>query len=176
MGDDIMTSGRHDARQEIRDMRGSPSVRRHWLIRAGRAPLRTGAGFDVHMAAAIIAVAVSIVAPHVARAARMTPQAELERAIAGRTQGEPVDCIPLIQIRSTKIINHTAIIFEMEGRTIYVNTPPNGASQLDDRYTLVIDTHTPQLCSVDTLKLRDMSLRADMGFVGLGKFIPYTRK
>lgn len=152
-----------------------PSVRRSRLIRVAM-PLCKEARFDAHGAAALLAVVLLMVAPDAAHAARTSPQIELERAIAGRTEGEPVDCIQLIQIRSTKIINRTAIIFEMEGRTIYVNTPPAGASQLDDRYTLVIDTHTPQLCSVDTLKLRDMSLRADMGFVGLGKFIPYTRK
>lgn len=124
-------------------------------------------------AAAVVGLAL---APAAYGWARTTPQAELQREIAGRTAGAPVDCIPISRIDSTRIIDRTAIIFDTVGRTLYVNTPPNGASQLDSGEALVIDTHTPELCSIDIVRLHEFGQRGFAGFVGLGKFVPYTKQ
>lgn len=110
-----------------------------------------------------------------AHAAPANGEARLQREIAGRTAGEPVDCIRLSDIRSSRIIDGTAIVFETTGNRLYVNTPPNGASSLDSSYVMIFDTHTPQLCSIDTVRLRDMTAKMDAGFVGLGKFVPYNK-
>lgn len=111
----------------------------------------------------------------VAQAAPASGTARLQKEIAGRTAGTPVDCIQLSDVQSSRIIDGTAIIFETSGSRLYVNTPPNGASSLNSSYTMIIDTHTPQLCSIDTVRLRDMTAGIDSGFVDLGKFVPYNR-
>ncbi len=107
------------------------------------------------------------------RAARAA--AELAEALEGRTAGEPVKCLNLRDIRSTKIIDRTAIIYEMPGDVLYVNKPEGGASSLDKWDVLVTDTHSSQLCSVDIVRLYDSSSRISSGFVNLGEFVPYRK-
>jgi len=103
------------------------------------------------------------------------PDAELAKALAGRTAGTPVDCLDLNRIRSSRIIDRTAILYETDGGTLYVNHPESGADQLRRGLTLVTDTHTPRLCSVDTVRLVDLPSHSNSGWVGLGKFVPYAR-
>lgn len=108
-------------------------------------------------------------------AADRNPEAQIARATAGRISGKPVDCILLRDIRSSRIIPGTAIIYETNNGTIYVNRPPAGAFGLRSGDVLVTDTHSSQLCSVDIVRLYDTSSRMQTGSVGLGPFIPYTK-
>jgi len=101
-------------------------------------------------------------------------EAKLARALEGRVAGAPVDCIQLRDIRSSRIIDGIAILYDT-GSTIYLNRPASGASWLDDNDVLVTDTHSSQLCSIDVVRLFDSASHAPDGSVGLGKFIPYTR-
>jgi len=100
--------------------------------------------------------------------------AELAKALEGRTAGEPVDCLNLRDIRSTRIIDRTAILYEMRGGTIYVNKP-DGAATLDRWDVLVTDTHLSQLCDIDIVQLFDVTSRMQTGFVQLGEFVPYRK-
>ena len=111
----------------------------------------------------------------VAQAApRLEPEAQLARAIGGRVAGAPVSCINLRTVRSTRIIDDTAIVFEA-GSTLYVNRPEAGREDLNSWDTLVTKTPTSQLCSVDTVRMYDSGLRMPRGVVFLGKFVPYRR-
>jgi hypothetical protein len=101
-------------------------------------------------------------------------EAKLARALEGRVAGAPVDCIQLRDIRSSRIIDGIAILYDT-GSTIYLNQPVSGASWLDDNDVLVTDTHSSQLCSIDVVRLFDSASYTPDGSVGLGKFIPYTR-
>ena len=103
-----------------------------------------------------------------------TPQERLAKALEGRVAGKPVDCIQQRQIQSSEIIEKTAIIYRV-GQTLYVNKPESGANFLDRNDILVTDTHTPQLCSIDIVRLVDQGSRFQSGTLGLGKFIPYTK-
>lgn len=108
-----------------------------------------------------------------AAAAERDPEAQLAKAVAGRTEGEPVRCIRLRDIRSTQIIDRTAIVYTV-GSTVYVNKPA-GAAFLRSDAVLVTDTHSSELCDIDTVKLLDPGTRMLLGSVGLGKFVPYTK-
>lgn len=107
-------------------------------------------------------------------APRLTPEAQLERALEGRVAGTPVDCISLRQVRSSQIIDDTAILYDT-GRTIYVNRPRAGAESLDRWDTLVTRTFSDRLCSIDTVNLYDSASRFQTGFVFLGDFVPYRK-
>jgi len=110
-----------------------------------------------------------------AAAAPRDGEAELAKAIAGRTAGKPVDCIQLRNIRSSRIIDRTAIVYEMNNGTIYVNRPRSGAESLDWTDVLVTETFTSQLCSIDVVKLYDTGTRMTTGWVGLDEFVPYAK-
>ena len=101
-------------------------------------------------------------------------EAKLSKALAGRTAGTPVSCINLRDIRSSTVIDRTAIIYEV-GSKLYLNRPTGGASSLDDDDILVTDTHSNQLCSIDIVRLVDRGSHFPSGFVNLGKFVPYSK-
>ncbi len=110
-----------------------------------------------------------------ASAARPSPDEQLAKAIAGRVAGEPVKCIPLRNIRSTEVIDRTAIVYGGHGRTIYVNRPTSGTAFLRDDMILVTDTRSSELCNIDIVKLMDPGSKMISGSVGLGDFVPYTK-
>ncbi|GMV31463.1 MAG: hypothetical protein AMXMBFR59_35880 [Rhodanobacteraceae bacterium] len=108
-------------------------------------------------------------------AERLSPDEQLAKAIEGRVAGAPVKCIRLRDIRSTRVIDRTAIIYDTLGPTIYVNRPTAGAAFLHDDSILVTDTHSSELCSIDIVKLMDPGSKMLTGSVGLGEFVPYTK-
>lgn len=116
-----------------------------------------------------------LAATGVAQAASSTPAEQLAKATAGRVEGKPVDCLMLRDIDSSQIINGTAIVYKMLGGTVYVNTPKAGADSLRSDSIMVTDTHSPQLCGIDTVKLYQSGSRMLTGTVFLGKFIPYEK-
>jgi hypothetical protein len=102
-------------------------------------------------------------------------EAKLAKLLGDRVAGKPVDCIQQYQIRSTQIIDRTAIVYDTGGGKLYVNRPRMGAESLDNDSILVTKTHSSELCSIDTIDLIDRGSRMRSGFVGLGKFVPYTK-
>ena len=110
----------------------------------------------------------------VAQAKPQDREAELARALQGRVAGEPVSCIDLHRVRSSRIITDTAIIYDAGG-VVYVNRPDNGADQLNQWDTMVTRTISTQLCNVDTITMIDPGSRSFTGVVFLGDFVPYRR-
>ena len=104
-----------------------------------------------------------------------SPEAQLTRALEGRTAGAPVDCLPLRDIRSSRIFDRIGILYETNNGTLYLNRPRAGARSLDWTDILVTDTHSPDLCSIDIVRLIDNTSQMPTGFVNLGKFVPYAR-
>lgn len=117
-------------------------------------------------AAALAAVPATAAAP---------PEERLARMLDGRVAGAPVDCINQRDIRSSQIIDKTAIVYQV-GAKLYVNRPRSGASWLDRNDILVTRTvGTSQLCRIDPVNLVDRTALFPSGFVTLGEFVPYTR-
>jgi len=114
------------------------------------------------------------VAPAVQAKEKLTGEAKLAKMLEGREAGTPVDCIQLNQVHNTRVVDKTAIVYEV-GSTLYVNRPSN-ADQLDDDQIMVTKLHTSQLCQIDTVQIHDRSMPSMWrGFVGLNEFIPYKR-
>ena len=108
------------------------------------------------------------------RPAQHQAQADLDRQLAGRTAGKPLDCVSLDRIDGSTIIDGTAIIYRGLGGTIWLNRP-RGAEMLHEDDVLVQFVYGSQLCKLDRIKLVDRGTRMERGFVGLGEFVPYTR-
>ncbi len=102
-------------------------------------------------------------------------EAQIAKALSGRVAGKPTDCIQQYAIRSSRIIDGTAILYEMNDGTIYLNRPESGATFLDSNLALVTDTHSSQLCRIDIVRLYDTVSRFERGSLGLGSFVPYPR-
>jgi hypothetical protein len=128
-----------------------------------------------HVTPLLLGMALLAGAPAYAHGRHANPEAQLAEELAGRVAGDPVDCIELHDIRATRIVDHIAIIYETSGKRFYVNRLRGGANALDKWDVLLTETHSSQLCSVDTVKLVDPSTHMQTGFVFLGKFEPYTK-
>lgn len=97
---------------------------------------------------------------------------QLASALEGRVAGEPVDCIDLQRIRSSRIIDRTAIVYDA-GRTLYVNRPRAGASALRDWDVMVTRPFGSRLCRVDVVHMYSPGSQMLGGVVFLGDFVPY---
>ena len=85
-----------------------------------------------------------------------------------------MQCVPLHQLRSSRIIDGTAIVYDT-GPTIYVNRPRAGARSLDQFDTLVTRTFSSELCRSDVVQLFDSAAQMQTGLVFLGDFVPYRK-
>ncbi len=124
--------------------------------------------------AIVLALGAALLAAPAAQAhTRLTPEQQLEKLLAGRKPGTPVNCINLTSADQSQIIDKTAIVYGT-GRTIYVNRPTN-VSSLNSDDILISNLHIDQQCNLDTIQLRDRNTRSYDGFVGLQQFVPYRR-
>jgi hypothetical protein len=123
---------------------------------------------------ALVAAAAIAVAPAADARQKLAPEDQLAKLLEGRVAGEPQDCISLSSARSSQVIDRTAIVYKV-GSTLWVNRPKGGAESLDDDDILVTRTSSSQLCSIDTIELRDRTSHFYSGFVSLGEFVPYRR-
>jgi len=122
----------------------------------------------------ILAAAAAMTAVPAEAAPRRSPEEQLQHELRGRIAGEPVNCINLRSSRSSRIIDKTAILFDVGG-TIYVNRPRSGAEVLDRRDAQVVRPFGSQLCAIDTIRMIDPVTGFFSGTVFLGEFVPYRR-
>lgn len=96
------------------------------------------------------------------------------RAPAARVVGEAVNCIPLAQIRTSRVHDDSTIDFDMGGRKLYRNTLLNSCPGLGFEASFTYETSLSQLCSVDIIYvLRNTGAMLQRGAgCGLGKFVP----
>ncbi|MFM5924208.1 MAG: hypothetical protein ACKOPG_08500 [Novosphingobium sp.] len=104
---------------------------------------------------------------------RLTPQQQLDKAIAGREAGKPVHCISHTDSREMQVIDGTAIVYGW-GNTIYVNVPRN-AKDLNEDDIMVVRMTGSQLCDLDMIHTVDRTAHFTTGFVSLGEFVPYRK-
>ena len=101
-------------------------------------------------------------------------EAKLARMLAGRTAGEPVNCISALNSNRIEVIEHVGIVYDA-GSTIYV-ARPSDPSQLGRNDVVVIDRHSSQLCTTDVIRTVDRYQGFTTGAVFLDKFVPYSRE
>jgi hypothetical protein len=112
--------------------------------------------------------------PALARDRSQDGEAALAKITAGRTAGEPVDCINLRDIRNSEIVPDTGIVYRMNNGTLFVNRP-NGGGILGYDDILVTRTYGSRLCRIDIVSLIDRGSRMSSGSVALNDFVPYSR-
>ncbi|HMS19306.1 DUF6491 family protein [uncultured Sphingorhabdus sp.] len=91
--------------------------------------------------------------------------------------GEPVSCITLSQVRSSKVIDDRTIDFKMAGGKVYRNTLPHSCPSLGFEQRFSYRTSLNQLCNVDTIRVLQSfgsGLHEGAG-CGLGKFQPMQK-
>lgn len=108
---------------------------------------------------------------HAERDAR--DQAKLDKALAGKTAGTPVSCIPLRQVSNTTYIGDDTILYRVNSKLTYRNDPVGGCSGLRHGAGLVTRTPSTQLCAGDIATVRDFTTGIDTGSCSMSEFVPY---
>lgn len=91
-------------------------------------------------------------------------------------QREEKLCISISQIDQTDVLDDYNIVFDMRGKSLFLNRLPNRCPSLKFEDTFTYATSTSQLCNVDIITV----LRSTGGTFfrgpscGLGKFVPVT--
>lgn len=103
-------------------------------------------------------------------------QRELASALAGRTPGKPVRCVPTFRANEVQIIDDWTILYR-DGRTVYVQNPPGGCRGIGiGSYTLVTRQYgVRQFCEGDINQLVDLRTGFNGGACVFGPFVPYTK-
>ena len=103
-------------------------------------------------------------------------QQELDKALAGRVAGPPVNCIPTYRARDMQIIDDWTILFK-DGRTVYVQNPRGGCPGIGSHRNILVTRlfGTTQLCSGDISHLVDPSSGIGGGACVFSQFVPYTK-
>ncbi len=97
-----------------------------------------------------------------------------EQEAAIQPAGKPQSCIPLTQIRETRVRDDQTIDFYMNGRQVYRNRLPNSCPELGFEESFGYETSLSELCSTDIITvLRKGSLMRGAS-CGLGQFTPIT--
>lgn len=95
------------------------------------------------------------------------------RAPAASVVGDAQSCIPISQIRNSRVYDDYTIDFEVGGRT-YRNTLPHSCSGLGAEQAFTYETSLTQLCNTDIIYvLRRVGGDYQRGAgCGLGSFVP----
>jgi hypothetical protein len=102
---------------------------------------------------------------------------ELASALAGRTAGKPVNCIPNYRANQMQIIDDETLLFR-DGSTIYLQKTKGSCPGIaSGANTLVTRTFgINQLCNGDIQRVVNLSSGIGGGSCVFGPFVPYTRR
>jgi hypothetical protein len=103
-------------------------------------------------------------------------QRDLAEALAGRTPGPAVRCIPNYRANHMQVIDDDTILFE-DGRTTYLQKPRGSCNGIGSGgHTLVTRQFgTSELCDGDINQTVDLVSHIQGGACVFGPFVPYTK-
>lgn len=103
-------------------------------------------------------------------------QAEVAKALAGLTPGEPTTCLSAIERRTARAETHgTTILYRVGSDRVYRNDMNGNCDQLSRDPIMVTQTPSGALCRGDIAQLVDRGSRVSIGACAYGPFVPYRR-
>jgi hypothetical protein len=107
--------------------------------------------------------------------ARQTVLSDVEqRALQGRTVGDPISCVTSREIDDTDAITDRVVLFHMKNGRTYRNDLPHSCPQLTRAGSaFAFRTSGSQLCAIDIIQVMEPTTRFAYGACALGKFTRY---
>jgi hypothetical protein len=99
---------------------------------------------------------------------------DLDKALAGRTPGAPVDCIDSSMVDGPQIIDSRTILYR-SGRYVYRNTLEQACLSLEPYKILIVELHGAQICSKDHFRVTEPGSAVPGPICWFGKFVPYGK-
>ncbi|MCS6987472.1 MAG: DUF6491 family protein [Sphingomonadaceae bacterium] len=121
-----------------------------------------------------VLLAVALVACATAERPRNAPAERLAADKASRVPaGEPVECLPVAQIRETRVLDDQTIDFFLRDGRVFRSELPQRCPQLGFERSFGYNTSIPQLCRVDLITVIQTTGGPQTGATcGLGPFTP----
>lgn len=88
----------------------------------------------------------------------------------GAQIGEQVNCLDLVRIRNTRVLDDQTILFYMRGNEVYKNTLPNKCPGLGFEKTFTYSTSLSRLCNTDIITVLYTTPVQRGASCGLGMF------
>jgi len=101
-------------------------------------------------------------------------EAELERELAGRTAGEPRECVSASSGSNLVARGRQTLVYQ-RGDSIWVNRLAAACPGLDEMSQIVIEVHGSRYCRGDRFQARAPGLTLPGPICVLGSFTPYRR-
>lgn len=99
---------------------------------------------------------------------------ELERALAGRVAGEPVNCVNAGDLRQPRVIDGGTILYNRVGSVIWRNDLADRCPALRPTSTIVLEVRGSSICRGEPIRVIESG--SSIGAVcALGSFTPYRR-
>ncbi len=103
-----------------------------------------------------------------------TSEADLTRELAGRTAGEPRNCVSTSQSSNLVARGPQTLVYE-RGDTIWVNRLGAECPGLVEHSQLIVDVHGSQYCRGDRFRTREPGMGIPGPICVLDRFTPYRR-
>ena len=121
---------------------------------------------------ALGAIALTITA--CATAADTQKTTDLDKALAGRVAGAPVECIDRSYSDGPQIIDNHTLVYR-SGRTVWRNDLESNCRSLRQSSILIIEAHGSQMCRNDLFRPTEPGSAVPGAICRLGKFTPYEK-
>ena len=102
-------------------------------------------------------------------------EAALTEAIADRSAGTPVACVRHQDLRNSRAVGATTILFDGPGDTVYVNRTRSSCPRIQPWHALRHQTTQTAMCSGELIRVFDAQTGVEYGGCSLGEFTPYRR-
>lgn len=104
----------------------------------------------------------------------MSGDAELAKAIEGRTAGAPLNCVSASFIGTPQITDRDTLVYR-SGRTLYVNQLDVACPGLREGNTIVMEIHGSQICRNDSIRVLEPGSTIPGPYCRLGNFTPFKK-
>lgn len=95
--------------------------------------------------------------------------------LAGRSPGEPVDCIDSDDASGIQITDAGTIIYQRTNRRLWVTTPMGRCPSLRPLTTLVVERFGAQLCRGDRFRVVEAPSSIPSAYCRFGPFVPWEK-
>ena len=117
-----------------------------------------------------VAAALTLVGLITISGSAMTRPLKPEQEALIKPVGKPISCVPLTQIRETRVRGDQVIDFHMRGGKVYRNRLPHSCPQLGFEERFSYETSLTQLCSTDIITVLTSPGISRGSTCGLGEF------
>lgn len=122
------------------------------------------------------AVTACTTAPQQAPVRSVEAEQHLNKLLAGKSAGQPVNCLPSWKSNDMVVVDDNTVVFRDNANRVYVNNFRDGCSNLGSGWYALLTRRTGStLCSGEIAEVIDTSSGMTVGACSLGEFVPYTR-